>query len=238
MNNTLRKYLRRLTLFKKLRRVQFIIQLKIARYRNRDIVHFIHIGKTAGTSIKVALDYRKLTFTSGYVLVLNDHGFKINHVKDDEKVFFVVRDPLTRFVSGFYSRYRMGQPRIYNPWLPREKEAFELFSTPNQLGEALSSKDNKVRNGAVKAMKSIGHVYTSYWDWFINENYLLDRMDSIVWVGRQEQLSKDFKIFKNRFHLPDHVSLPESAMKRHSNRDSFDKNLCKLAAKSLKKCYK
>ena len=54
---------------------------------------------------------------------------------------FFVRDPISRFVSGFNSRLRKGLPKMYFPWAPGEKLAFSRFATPNQLALALSSSD-------------------------------------------------------------------------------------------------
>ena len=223
---------------KEARRIQFKIEIKIAKLKKKEVIHFIHIGKTAGTSIKFALNYKKLTFTKNAVLVLENHDFKLNQLNSNEKVFFIVRDPLSRFVSGFYSRFREGKPRIYNPWKPKEKAAFELFETPVQLGEALTSSNENLRCKAEEAMCNIGHVQSSYWDWFISEECLKKNLNNIAWVGRQENLSSDFQILKNKYCLNSNHNLPNNNIKKHSTPDSFNKKLSQIAKRNLKNWYK
>ena len=49
------------------------------------------------------------------------------------KAVFALRDPLTRFISGFYSGLRKGAPRYDIGWSKGEKRAFSWFSTPQEL---------------------------------------------------------------------------------------------------------
>jgi len=60
-----------------------------------------------------------------------------------------------------------------------EKKAFLYFETPNILAESLNSLNLIKKNNGRKAMSSIGHVNTSYWDWFVNEKYFLTRTNDI-----------------------------------------------------------
>lgn len=126
-------------------------------------------------------------------------------------------------------------PRIYNPWKPNEKEAFELFTSPNELGEALSSQNIDKKNSAIKAMMNIGHVKSSYWNWFENSDYLLQNINSIFWVGCQEKLTEDFQILKTKGEL--NIYLPTDEFKKHSNPTNFNKKLSKVAENNLKRWY-
>ena len=166
------------------------IKKKVSRLyhglRNKQFIHFLHIGKTAGTAVKHAL--RPHLIDAHRVILLSGHKVKLRDVPEGEKLFFFLRDPISRFVSGFYSRQRQGQPRIFNPWTPVEAIAFGRFATPNELANALSSKDDELKLAAAHAMKSIGHVKSSYWDWFENEAYFTSRRPDILFVGFQESV--------------------------------------------------
>ena len=66
-------------------------------------IHLFHIGKTAGTALKQALlDHPSPT----YSVLLHGHGVTLADVPAGEKFMFVIRDPLSRFVSGFNGRLR------------------------------------------------------------------------------------------------------------------------------------
>jgi len=161
----------------------------------------------------------------------------LRDAKRGEKVFFFVRDPIDRFVSGFYSRKRKGMPRIYNEWSGNEREAFNNFKTPNELGLALSNKNRKVREQAIKAMQSIGHVNTSYWDWFKNRAYFMDRMGDILLVGEQRKLGENFLKLKELLGLPEALALPKDRTNTHKNPENVDKNISPKARKNLEKYY-
>jgi hypothetical protein len=207
----------------------------------RKVVHFIHIGKTAGTAIKTV--FEKEAWLSGNFLVsgnklfvMHGHNFKLNEVKENESVIFVVRDPIQRFVSGFYSRKRMGRPLNYNPWNEGEKKAFAFFESANALGTALSSTDKGIKDMAEAAMKSIGHVKSSYWDWFINQDYLEKNSNKILCVLTQENLNEDFLKFKADYKLSV-GDLPNDQVKSHRNPDDVDKKLSTTAIANLKNWY-
>jgi len=199
-------------------------------------VHMLHIGKTGGTAVKHALKpYRR---TPGQVLKLHPHGIRLRDVPEGEGVFFFVRNPITRFVSGFYSRQRQGQPRHYSPSSPAESLAFAQFESPKSLAEALSSQDRTERLSAQHAMRSIEHVRDSYWDWFENEDYLLSRLPDIIHVGFQETLTADFEVLKSEPGLPPNVSLPTDAVLAHRNPKHLSYNLNATATENLRWWYR
>ena len=79
------------------------------RLRGRRVLHFLHIGKTGGTAAKSAL--RGHENSGDYEIILHEHDFQLKDVPLGEKVVFFVRDPISRFVSGFYGRQRQDLPR-------------------------------------------------------------------------------------------------------------------------------
>ncbi|MEJ2889485.1 hypothetical protein [Actinomycetospora aeridis] len=125
------------------------------RVAGRTRLHFLHIGKTGGTAIKAAFG-RSDVVTATHRLVLHDHGFGLDDVPPGERAVFVLRDPVSRFVSAFNSRRRQGRPRYDAPWTPQEAAAFAAFPTADSLARALD--DPRRRGAAQDAMRSIRHV--------------------------------------------------------------------------------
>ena len=199
-------------------------------------MHLIHIGKTGGSAIKYVLQEHKST--PSHEIFLHGHAVGLQQIAKGEKVIFFLRDPIKRFVSAFYGRKREDRPRYYSPWSVEEKEAFEIFSTPNELARALSSDESDLREKAVKAMRSIAHIRNSYWDWFCNENYMFSRREDIYFIGTQENLSSDFIRLKALLELPDDAALPEDSVHAHRNPESADKNLDVEAVENLKRWYR
>jgi len=199
-------------------------------------VHFLHIGKTGGSALSCAL---RGYLTSGrYEIVFHPHHIRLRDVPKGEKIVYFLRDPVSRFVSGFYSRQRQGQPRYHAPWTEDEKIAFERFQSPEQLALALSSANDEENRAAQHAMNSIIHVKDSYWTWFESEEYCKSRLRDILFVGFQEQLADDFAILKSKLKLPESVKLPDDDLKAHRNAAGLDRKLCDDAVRNLNEWYR
>jgi hypothetical protein len=207
----------------------------IHRLQNRQIAHLLHIGKTGGTATKRALKgYER---AGEYELVLHEHECTLENVPIGEKVIFFVRDPISRFISGFYGRQRQDRPRHNAPWSPEEEIAFRRFNTPNELALALSSDDQERREAAVHAIKSIDHLKCPHWTWFKNERYFASRRSDILLIGFQQTLAEDFALLKRILNLPEDVNLPEDDVAAHRNPKQLDKCLDQQATRNLKIWY-
>jgi hypothetical protein len=187
-------------------------------------------GKTGGTAIHEALH------DAPRPLIFHYHRTTLKDIRPGDRVAFIVRDPISRFVSGFYSRQRQGQPRYYSPWSPGEKLAFERFPTANDLAMALSSKDPLTRKLAMDAMNAIEHVKTHFKYWLVSEDYLLERKSDIIFIGRQESLAQDFEILKHSLDLPA-THLPDDPLRAHKNPSESAKNLEPEAKENLRIWY-
>jgi hypothetical protein len=164
-------------------------------------VHFLHIGKNAGTAVKAAL----ADMPSGNLrVVMHTHGVRMIDLPHGDKFFFVVRDPVARFVSGFTARQRNDLPRWFSEWSAGEARAFNRFSTPAELGLALAGSEAE-RSAAVDAMQSIEHVRTSYWYWFHSERAFRRREHNVLWIGFQETFSEQLPHLGERLGVPDIV---------------------------------
>jgi len=205
------------------------------RIQGKRVVHFLHVGKTGGSAINHAME--PCRETARYMIKRHGHEITLRDIPQGEGVIFFLRDPLARFASGFNSRLRRGEPRAHNPWTATEEEAFSQFDTPNLLATALSSEDEEMRSRAWAAMKSIEHVRDSFWKWFESEEYFLSRMDDIVFIGFQENLSQDFEMVKLKLGVPQSVSLPTDEVLAHKNPSHLDKTLNDRAMENLKHWY-
>jgi Sulfotransferase family len=145
----------------------------------------LHNRKTAGTALKEAIQQQKL-----HLPKVNFFGHAMTFplfVKKypQAKAIFFIREPIARFVSGFYSRKRQGQPRYHYPWTPQEQKAFTRFNTPNDLGEALSSFNPFHRYAAISAMQSIHHVRHTYLTFLGSLDFLKKQIMRIAFIGHQ-----------------------------------------------------
>ncbi len=206
------------------------------RLRGRELIHFLHIGKTGGTAVKYAL--RDHVVDRHRVIVLHPHHTRLKNVPAGERVFFFLRDPISRFVSAFLSRQRMGRPYYFMPWSKMEAASFRQFDSPEALALALKSPENEKRRAAVAAMNGIGHIRHSYEYWLSSIDYLESRKDDLLLVGFQETLNEDFERLCNLLDLPEGVCLPKEAFRVNRNPRESDPALHPDALRSLKEWYK
>ena len=212
------------------------INYAMDKMRGKHTVHFLHIGKTGGSAIKYAL--KEHPGSAGYAILLHSHRTKLRDIPRGQRVFFFLREPISRFISGFYSRQRQDQPRIFVSWNPDEKMAFEYFRTPNDLAVAISSADVEEKDRAHRGMSGIRHIRNSYWDWFESEEYFRSRLSDMLFVGFQERLGEDFEILKSKLGLPENAKLPDDDIRAHRNPTGLDRTLSEEAIMNLKEWYK
>lgn len=198
-------------------------------------MHFIHVGKTGGSAIKHALSRHLIT--DRYVIVLHPHETRLRDIPKGEKVIFFVRDPVKRFVSGFYSRQRKGKPLYVCEWTAAEEAAFNEFHSANDLALAVSSPNEDKRRRALEAMNGILHVSSSFWSWFENESYFSSRSSDILFIGFQEHLAKDFELLKSKLGVPENITLPFDDVQAHRNPADIDSYLEEKAISNLKTWY-
>lgn len=200
----------------------------------KEPIHFLHVGKTGGSAIKYTL---KNIRHKRYRFLFYNHEIKLKDIPEGEKVFFCLRDPITRFISGFNSRKRKGKPLYYTEWTNDEKIAFEIFDKPNDLAEAISSNNKEYREQAYFAMSSICHLNMPYISWFQNKGYLQSRKDDILSILFQEELNECFEELKDTLNLSPQLFLPKNNILNHKTPDKFDTSLSNLGRKNISKWY-
>lgn len=226
------------------------VEIRVAKTIQRNVVHrleggignrkpqahMLHIGKTGGTALKHV--FSQIGPSAGtYHLTVHKHVHRLPRIQKGHKVFFVVRDPVDRFVSGFNSRLREGKPRYYTPWTPAERVAFSQFSSAESLGLALSSDDVHERARAYTAMSVIRHVRDSYWDWFGNWEYMEARADDILLIIWLPDLTATFPRLRELLGLPDTVELPSDDLNSHRSPAGTNKHLSEAARTNLERWY-
>ena len=205
------------------------------RYSKKQKIHFLHIGKTGGSAIRSVLDDNKET--SQYIIEIHGHATSIKDIPNGEKIIFFLRDPISRFISGFYSRKRKGQPRYNIEWKPLEKKIFTTFETPNALALALSDETSEDYILANEAMNHIQHL-RHYNNWYINFEYFEQRKKDIFFIGFQESLDQDFIKLKEKLFLDKKFDLPRDDIGAHRNPKGLDRHLEVKARKILLEFYK
>jgi Sulfotransferase family len=198
------------------------------------LIHLLHIRKTGGTVLKHALDASARM--DRCEILQHGHGTLLRHVPQGEQVIFFLRDPLTRFVSGFYCRQRQGLPRYNSPWKPDERAAFEQFSSPNELARTLCSSDRARRQLAWTAMGSIQHLCSTL-TWLEGEAYLRSRLPDLFYIGFQETLNRDFESLKHKLGLPEDLRLSDDEVAAHRAPAHFSYHLDDVAKANLREWY-
>ena len=205
------------------------------RARGQECVHVLHIGKTGGTALREAL--ASVSQTPKMRVVQHLHRVGLRDIPRRDRVVVFVRDPMARFVSGFYSRQRRGRPRYNSLWTPGEAKAFARFGTPNELALALSSSEAEERLAALEAMRAIKHVRAHYSNWLASPA-VLDSRGRRLFVGRTEALNQDFEVLKVWLGIPSTAArLPTDRVRAHKMPHGLDTRLDTMAIENLRVYY-
>jgi len=201
----------------------------------RPPLNVLHIGKTGGTALKHVLQAN--ADASRYQLLFRGHEIALADIPPRERFMFLIRDPLTRFVSAFNGRLREDRPRYHYPWRDEERVAFAVFKTPDQLAVALTSEDEEERVQAEAAMHGIGHVNTPYTSWFPTEEAFCARLPDTFFIGLQDRLDDDFQLLRRKLGLPEGLAMPRDETDAHRTPARFDSQLSELGRANLQRWY-
>ena len=199
-----------------------------------DTIHFLHVGKAAGTQINRVIEEINSSRTQRR-MVKHRHETALKDLPAGQDYFFSTRDPISRFKSGFYSRKRKGQPRIYNDWSEHESLAFKEFDHANDLAEALFSPGPEGR-AAAAAIRSIRHCSRNLVDWFKFSGCMFE-LQPPIWIIRQEKFEFDLEIFLQRIGYSKPIELSTDKTTSHSNDYSGVPNLSDKAKENLRCWY-
>jgi Sulfotransferase family len=205
-------------------------------------LHLIHVSKSGGSTLRYAI--REARKANGGELDSpwgpiwgHNHLFTMSDLEEGDMAVFALRDPITRFVSGFYSRLREGAPRYHIRHTRAERRAFEWFPTPQELADALAEKRGKERRRATIAMESIGHVKRRMTFWTGTPDSLRRNLDRVLYIARQETLSEDWEKLKDLLDLPREVMLSGDDTIAHRTEYVGDRTIGKKGTRALRKWY-
>jgi hypothetical protein len=180
---------------------------------DRKKINFLHISKNAGTQMEKLA--QQINAEGRYEVVRQPHYRKLINIPEDEDYFFAIRSPETRFVSGFYSRKRKGQPRIVSEWTAYEREAFADFEHANDLAEALFEPGH-IGLRALCAIMSIQHCAEDQVSWFLYRGYAL-RIRIPLMILRQEHFEADAKFLFQLLGMESAPVFDQSFIGSHAN---------------------
>ena len=116
-------------------------------------VHFLHIGKTGGTTFRnqFAASYRKdpsLVLRHNILLSLGSHEMNISEVPSNQLVTFCIREPLELLSSAFYNYH----PDYKNYWFDNSKNQvwvswYQKFPTMSSWVNGLMAKNEIAEEG-------------------------------------------------------------------------------------------
>jgi hypothetical protein len=180
----------------------------------------------------VRLALKEAEGSANYRIVGHKHEDLLVDIPEDDYFFFCVRDPIDRYVSGFLSRQRFGEPRYHVRWNKGETKAFARFDSPDALAVSLSAGGTEQRD-AEESMRGIRHVQTSYWDWFGDPEYFMSRADHVLWIGHVESL--DLKPLAKALGL-ERVELPVDPVRANRTVEAKPE-ISDLARQNLRQWY-
>lgn len=215
----------------------FEVSRKEKRGVNTADIQFLHIGKCAGTQISALAEQINAKSPDVRILTKN-HDCFLKDIHKQSRYFFSIRNPINRFMSGFYSRKRKGDPQVTSDWTMYDKLAFEEFEHANDLAESLFS-GGSLGAAAFGAMKSIRHTAQNQSDWFYCTGNFL-RLRPPVWIIRQEKFDADFQTFLSKSGLGVHWSdleVKTDPKTSHANDYSSTPPLSERARANLKAWY-
>jgi hypothetical protein len=220
-----------------------LIFRKIKRNPNENVLHFLHVAKAGGNTIEFALKNqtiksgrkytRNLFYVNKYTIKKYRHVFKLSMFHKNSQYIFNVRDPISRFKSGFYSRKREGKPKYNKPHTFLERVAFRNFQHANDLAEALSDRNMLVRMNAILSMMAIGHVGAQLCTWFTES---LLKKQPPFFVIEQDNLESSMKNLAEKLGGAEFI-FPDDEYEKHSNDYIGVPPLSDLARNNLAEWY-
>jgi len=204
-------------------------------------VHFIHVGKCGGTALRFAVRQAQeetgpIESPWGPLSAEPGHKVTLADVPNGDKAVLAFRDPVSRFVSGFYSRLRKGRPRHFREWSDDERKAFGWFETPEALADALGD-GWRQRRRAERAMRSIRQLRRPMTQWAGRPAFFRENLDKVLYVARLETLDEDWERLKELLDIPRDVPLPQDDRGAHRTSYPRDTAISERGREALARWY-
>jgi hypothetical protein len=137
----------------------------------------------------------------------------------------------------FNCRLRQGLPRHHVPWFPEEAITFRLFTTPNQLAEAISHPNPQQRDAAMAAMVNIRHICDTLTRHLGGTEFLADNEDRIFYIGDLSSFDLDLACLRVLLQIDDDTVAPTDEIGANRSPNHLDRRLSDLAIRNLKGWY-
>lgn len=142
---------------------------------------FVHIPKTAGTRLGQLITHNLAETGVPRNLFYSAHRYSAYDLAanygPNRKLALVIRDPVDRFVSAFYSRFHKGAPDYNTPWFPDEEVFFAKYPTLRALVWAMVFGQ---RQKMQKQLKKVHLVHMGYVRFFGSPAGLEQDWENIV----------------------------------------------------------
>jgi hypothetical protein len=162
---------------------------------------------------------------------MHGENSSINKVPVGEGIVVTIREPLSRFCSGFYDRKRGGAPAYDNPVPEYVKVALDMFETPRYLAESI---DTKEAQDLMFWVSHFGRVYTRT---FGSVALVRERASDFYAIIKHDTFEADVAKFLVKLEMPAGVTLP-SGDDAHVAPEGEDRVLSPLAISNLQAWYK
>lgn len=204
-----------------------------AIFKKKEIINYLHIGKTGGSQIKYILEKN---INKNFKFKILHHSIRLSNLPKNERYFFSIRNPITRFRSAFYYRKNRGLPGVFQEWKAHEKKAFDTFVNANDLAENLF-KNNKIGDLATAAMLSISHLCNKQSEWFDKTAFF--ELRPPIHIIRQENLKEDMEKLLKKLFLEECFNLNLTLDENISRKNKYPQNshLSTLAKSNLENWY-
>ena len=193
-------------------RFQFLLRRAFWKAQGKTYLHFLHIGKTAGTTLKENLMF--IGTTHKFRLIFHAHQMPLSKIPEGEKVACFLRHPGERFASGFYHHKREGAPVYHKKNSTSQKMGFLIFPELEDLVEGLFDSDPFRKELAYLTISANEHLARPLTFWFPSIKEIEDRKNDILFIGLQEHFNYDFERLRKLLVINKWPSEPQ---KLHSN---------------------
>lgn len=165
----------------------------ISRFLDKPEVHFLHVGKTGGTSLHkdLRVSYKKapwLLWRHKVLLRMLNHSETILDIPSHAGIAFYVRHPLALLQSAFYNYHPEYQNHHFNSSdIPELVEWYMEFPDFQSWVEGLKNHSDAAEKGFQLNM----HLHRRLEYYLINDQTLMAFRNRIVFVGLTEAFQED-----------------------------------------------
>jgi len=174
--------------------------------------------------------------SAGYRLHLHGNEVTLADIPEGQKVFFFLRDPVTRFVDGFCSSYGKGQSSQIGDQTRDECSVHATYSSPNDLALALARADSDPKSLAAQIMQADAY-FRRYKFWYRNISFFKSRLEDVIHIGFQESFVSDFAALQRRLGLSDQLRIVIGDVSANRNDAVLDRRLDPEARIALEQWY-